>query len=153
MPIHGLDDVKKAIRKNKKNANDNLRAIYFDGLGTIIAQTPVLHGRARNNWFLTGGVAFSLSSTRDEGKSGAGSSNSLNTMPKNVLNKKVFFTNNLPYIGMLEYGGYPSPVKDGTFVNKTIGFEIRSINGFSKQAPGGWVRKELIRMANKVRAL
>ena len=154
MSIHGLDDVKKAMQQTKKNVNTKLFKIYFKGLASIVKQTPVLHGRARNNWFLSSGAAFSLTSGRDANKSGSGSTNSLNTLPKNVLDKKVYFTNNLPYIGMLEYGGYHSPVKKGTYVNKAIGYEIRSVNGWSRQIdPGGWVRKELISMQNKIRAL
>jgi len=62
-------------------------------------------------------------------------------MPKIVLNKKIFYTNNLPYIGVLEYGGFPVPGGDLTS------------GGFSKQAPEGWVRKTLIQMQNKIRSL
>ena len=39
-------------------------------------------------------------------------------MPRYVLGKKIFFTNNLPYIGILEYGGFPKPVKKGSRINR-----------------------------------
>lgn len=140
MSLQGLDDVKKMIAKNKLESNDKLRKIYFKGLSTIIKETPVDEGRARNNWFLTAKNPSGLVG-RGGGSSG-GSHQSLNNMPKNVLNKKIYFTNNLPYIGMLEYGGYGSK-------------ETRKTNsrGFSKLAPKGWVRIELVNMLNKVRAL
>lgn len=51
----------------------------------------------------------------------------------------IYISNNLPYITMLEYGGYPDPVKKGTYNKKTGQYEVRSANGFSKQAPNGMV--------------
>jgi hypothetical protein len=147
MPIKGMDDVKKAMAKTKSNSNLKVKAIFFDGLSEIIKETPVDTGRVRNNWFLTTGQSFSLSGGRAASKSGSGSISSLSTMPDKVLNNKIFFANNMPYIETLEFGGYPNP-SSGT---KTSG-------GYSKQlipfnTPKGWVRSNLIRMANKVRSL
>ena len=85
--------------------------------------------------------------------SGLAATRQLNQMPTGVLNKKVFFSNNLPYIKALEYGGYPDPVKLGTYDKKLKEHVKKSSGGFSKQAPGGWVRTTLIAMANKVRKL
>jgi hypothetical protein len=147
MPIKGMDNVKKAIAKTKADSNIRLYSIFFDGLSEIIKETPVDTGRVRNSWFLTKGQPLSLSSGRSADKSGSGSISSLNSMPPSVLNKKIYFTNNMPYIETLEFGGYPNP-SSGT---KTSG-------GYSKQlipfnTPKGWVRSNLIRMANKVRSL
>lgn len=153
MPLKGVDNVKKAIAKTKKKANNSLLKIYFSGLSRIIRETPTDTGRAKNSWFLTSGSSFSLLSGRDSNKGGEGSLGSLSEIPKNVLGKKIFFTNNLPYIGVLEYGGYPNPVKEGSYNKKNKSFEILSISGFSKQAPGGWVRSNLIIMQNKIRQL
>ena len=41
MPIQGMKEVKKAIAKNKKQANMDVHAMYFVGLRTIIKATPV----------------------------------------------------------------------------------------------------------------
>jgi hypothetical protein len=147
MPIKGMDELKKIIAKNKKDSNIRLYALFFDGLSEIIKETPADTGRVRNSWFLTKGQPFSLSSGRSADKGGSGSISSLNSMPEYVLNKKLYFTNNMPYIETLEFGGYPNP-SSGT---KTSG-------GYSKQlipfnTPKGWVRSNLIRMANKVRSL
>tara|TARA_R110000764_G_scaffold108688_4_gene194609 strand:- start:2180 stop:2623 length:444 start_codon:yes stop_codon:yes gene_type:complete len=147
MPIKGMDNVKKMIAKNKKDSNIKLYAIFFDGLSEVIKETPVDKGRVRNNWFLTKGQPFSMTSGRSEDKSGSGSISSLSAMPESVLNKKLYFTNNMPYIETLEFGGYPNPSKG----KKTSG-------GYSKQlipfnTPKGWVRSNLIRMRNKVRSL
>ncbi len=153
MPLHGLAAVKKAIRKNKKEANELIKAVYLDGLGQIVSGTPADKGRARNNWFLTVGQPFGLeSSGRTTNKTGAWSMMSIGTMPKNVLNKKIYFTNNLPYIETLEYGGFPNPVKQGSYIKRSKSFEKLSSGGFSKQAPSGWVRSTLILMQNKIRS-
>ena len=152
MPLDGMDNVKKMIAKNKRDANEKIRGVYLSGLSNIIRATPTDTGRARNNWFLSVGVPFSLAG-RSSKKGGGGSERSLQQMPKWVLNKKIFFTNNLPYIGVLEYGGFPSPVENGSYIKRSKSFEILSVNGFSKQAPGGWVRTTLIKMQNKIRSL
>lgn len=141
MPLKGMAEVKKMIAENKKKTNEDMKSLYFVGLRTIIKGTPVDEGRARNNWFLTVGSPSGLVGRADSTR-GGGSDASLMTMPESVLNKKIYFTNNLPYIETLEYGGYPTP-SSGT---KTTG-------GFSKQAPNGWVRKTLKAMAKKIRSL
>lgn len=153
MPLAGVDDVKKMLAKNKKESNDKIRKVYFSGLRDVVKGTPVDTGRIRNNWFLTKGLPFTLSSGRESQKGGNGSFRSLEGMPKNVLNVKVYFSNNMPYVGVLEYGGYPSPVRLGTYNKKSKSYTIKSVNGYSKQAPKGWVRSALISMQNKMRAL
>ena len=165
MPLQGLDNVKKMIAKNKREANIKVKAVFLDGLGKVIAGTPVgltqgevpssvtaTSGYHRNNWFL--GVGFSSSLIgREPARGGAGSYTSLASMPNWVLNKKLYFTNNGPAIEILEYGGYPNPVKKGSRLRGKNKFKILSINGFSGQADKGWVRSTLIAMANKIRAL
>jgi hypothetical protein len=147
MPIKGMDDVKKAMDKTKSDSGLKLYAIFFGGGSEIIKETPVDTGRTRNSWFVTQGQPFSMTSGRSANKSGSGSLSSLNTMPTNVLNNKIYITNNMPNIIPLEFGGYPNPSKG----KKTSG-------GYSKQlipfnTPKGWVRSNLIRMADKVRSL
>ena len=137
MALIGLDNVKRAMADLKLSANNDLRAIYINGLGNIQKQTPVDEGRARNNWFLS----VSTPSNKTTSATGSPSLTEITSMPSTVLGKKVLFTNNLPYIGLLEYGGYPQP---GT---------SKTVNGFSSQAPNGWVRATLIKMANKIRNL
>ena len=138
MPLIGLDNVKKAMNVDiYLQINDDIKGVYLAGLTNVIKETPVDSGRARNNWFLS----VSTPSTKLTSVSGAANFNQLNKLPKRVLNRKLYFTNNLPYITTLEYGGFPVPGGDLT------------TNGFSKQAPKGWVRSTLIKMANKIRSL
>ena len=152
MPLHGLDDVKKMMNKSKDDANTKIKGVYFAGLSNIIAATPADQGLHRNAWFLSVRAA-SVKTRKLKNKGGVNSINQLYKMPESVLGKKIYFTNNAPAISLLEYGGYPSPVKKGSYIKKSKSYQILSINGFSKQAPGGWVRSTLISMSNKIRTL
>ena len=152
MPIKGMDNVKKAIAKNKREANDAVKGVYFSGLELIVKGTPTDEGRARNNWFLSVGTPFSLSGRADD-KAGSGSYSSIETMPNYILNKKIYFSNNLPYIEKLEYGGFPTPVKKGSYIKKTKSYQKLSSGGFSLQAPDGWVRKAIVLMQQKIKQL
>lgn len=150
MPLRGNVDLKKA----REILNTDLKGVYFDGLKNIVEQTPADTGRARNNWFLTDGVPSGLSG-RGENDSGSGSLTSvIEGMPKSVIGKKLYFTNNLPYINTLEYGGYPDPVK-GSYDKETKSYVKLSQGGFSLQLeePGGWVRKTLQKMKRKIASL
>ena len=151
MPLKGRANVDKAIEDKYLKVNDDIRGVYLQGLYNVVKGTPVDEGRARNNWFLTTGAASSKTTTSKS--KGLGAIRSIRQMPHRVINQKIFFTNNLPYIEALEYGGYPSPVKQGTYVKKSKSYEVRSSGGFSKQAPSGWVRRTLKSMAKKIRQL
>ena len=151
MPLIGRANIDSAIQKTYMKANDDVRGVYLQGLYNIVLATPVDEGRARNNWFLTADVPSSKKTTSKS--KGLNALRQLRQMPKRVINKKMFFTNNLPYIETLEYGGYPTPVKLGSWDVKSKEYVIKSEGGFSKQAPVGWVRKTLKAMAKKVRQL
>tara|TARA_R110000868_G_C10336719_1_gene714784 strand:+ start:65 stop:505 length:441 start_codon:yes stop_codon:yes gene_type:complete len=146
MPLKGMAEVKKMIAANKKQANEDIKSLYFVGLRAIIKGTPVDEGRARNNWFLTVGNPSGLVG-REDSASGGGSEASLMTMPEYVLNKKIYFTNNLPYIETLEYGGYPNPSNG----DKTTGGYSTQLTPF--KSPKGWVRATLIGVANEIKKL
>ena len=152
MPLIGRAAVDKAIEKRYLQANDDVKGVYLAGLTQIISGTPVDSGRARNNWFLS--VGSPSGATTSSKSKGLATIRQLRKMPKRVLGRKLYFTNNLPYIGLLEYGGYPKPVKKGSYNKKTKKYEILSINGYSMQTDGGpWVRPTLLKMASKIRKL
>ena len=144
MPLIGRENFNKLTSEGLERVNKDLRGVYLSGLFNVVKGTPVYEGRARNNWFLTNGSPSGLVGRADD-KSGGGSEASLMSMPPNVLNKKIYFTNNLPYIGVLEYGGYPNPSKG----KKTTGGYSNQLRPF--KTPKGWVRATLISMANKIR--
>lgn len=70
-----------------------------------------------------------------------------------ILGKNIslFIFNNSPYAGVVEFGGYPDPVKFGTWIKKKQAYEIRSIAGFSKQAPVGMMRTNILNYKNRMR--
>lgn len=137
-----------AIKERIENLNKGLRSIYFETLADIVAGdigTPADTGRARQGWFLT--VNNPTSSVNGGGVS------QLTKMPKNVLGKKIYFTNNTSYINVLEYGGFPSPVKKGSYDKISKSYIKLSANGFSKQAPNGFVRVNLKKAQMRIKQL
>jgi len=151
MPLIGRDKVDKAIEARYLKANDDLLKIYLRGMANIIKDTPVDKGTARNNWFFSIGAPSSAITTSSS--NGLATIRELRKVPKRVLNRKLYLTNNLPYIGVLEYGGYPSPVKKGSYIKSLKKYQKLSSGGFSLQAPGGWVRKALMTMQSDIRKL
>ncbi|GAF96509.1 unnamed protein product, partial [marine sediment metagenome] len=117
--------------------NRRLKAIYLQGLGNISIGTPIDEGRAANNWFLTENAPFGGTTTLTSGN------NSFEErMPQSVIGKKLYYTNNMPYIMALEYGLY-----------KGVGPKTVAGDGgiYSDQAVGGWVRKELLTIRAAIR--
>lgn len=117
-------DIGEWCKKANKKVDTVARAITLEIFSRVIQRTPVDTGAARGNWQV--GI-----NTMPTGTVAAGGTNNLGSLKgKPVVGNVIWLVNNLPYIGVLEYGGYPNPPKTGT---KTIG-------GFSKQAPAGMVR-------------
>ena len=109
--------------------------------GFIIEGWPVDEGRSRANWFATS-KSPSQATTEATDKSDKGVKTAT-TAQKEVFSSKqwdsFYLSNNLPYAAVIEFGGYPDPVKFGTRL-KDGSYEKRSKSGYSKQAPNGSVR-------------
>ena len=97
---------------------------YIDYLGWFGDADGYVGGRARNNWFL--GTKLTEQTTKQTANKGTGYINK--DLPKDILNSKVFFYNNLPYINRLEYGSH------------------------STQAPKGMVRLSLLKWRKNLRS-
>lgn len=152
MPIHGVANVIESMQGMREVANEKLIGIYTRGLQNMVYASPVHYkdgGRFRNNWFLK--VGSPSGKTRNKSVGGGGSLSSIGRLPASVLNKKIYFVNNTPYATVIEYGGFPNPVRLGT--NTGSGFQKLSSGGYSKQAPHGVVRVELVKMRRKIREL
>lgn len=140
------------------------RKLLLGALSGVVERTPVDTGRARGNWQVT---QDSPSTSVIESFDRSGSqSQAVATAAIGRLSPfaRAFISNNLPYIGVLEYGGYPPPsegpkrtrafkfvTKDGKRrkVNLTAKTRAResalagpkvTAQGFSIQAPNGMVR-------------
>jgi hypothetical protein len=144
-----LSDVTSMLSSEKyAQVEKATRAAFIDVSSEIIIKTPVDTGRARANWFITQGSPSSEVTTSSNGSSRISEVQS--KLSGDVLGKVFYLVNNLPYIGVLEFGGYPKNVKKGSRVKKGKGaFEIRSINGYSKQAPNGFVRLSVSKFERK----
>ena len=70
---------------------------------------------------------------------------------RSVSDKSMFFFNNSPYARVVEFGGYPKPVKVGTWIKKEKRFRKLSRGGFSKLAPKGMLRISVANMRLRLR--
>lgn len=101
--------------------------------GQIVKASPVDTGRFRGNWFPT--ILIPSTQTSASGRSASQINQEIaQTISQSGNNRIYFFTNNLPYAEVIEFGLYPG---DGP---KTTG-------GFSTQAPQGVVRVTARRFA------
>lgn len=102
------------------------QAIVIELFSSIILDTPVDTGRARANWQVSNGVPKDgVVASLDP--SGAMTVTTVQ-QHKTDTSKIAYLTNNLPYIGRLEY------------------------DAWSKQAPAGMVRKNMARVELIVKA-
>jgi len=144
-----LSDILERFDKQTiKDANDVTREYAKNMFGTIIEKTPVGDfdpdhaGTLKGGWVLSTGSPSKSKGTPDPTRT----RNSLK-IPQKIVTKKgtkqLFLSNNHPYVGVVEYGGYPASPVRGTFDKRTGQYQIRSSGGFSKQAPNGMVRTTL----------
>jgi hypothetical protein len=113
----------------RKDADDFIRkdfqATALQLFSLIVEETPVDKGSARGGWQPSVGVPNLLGGPANPNKT-------ITSVPKNPLLLPYFLSNPLPYIEVLEFGGYgPGP--------KTTG-------GFSKLAPRGMIRTNMKRL-------
>lgn len=138
-------DVRNFVEKTKRNNETVMRAVSLKLFSSIIKASPVDTGRFRMNWQTSGaspatGIVAGVDPTGASAISAA-----TNFVTSTSSWQELTLTNNLPYANVIEFGGYPSPVLKGTYNSKTKKYEIRSVGGFSKQAPSGVVRVNVLR--------
>lgn len=131
-----FEEVKARLRSR---ATRYFRALAFEAYRRIVFRTPVLTGRARANWMFTADAPSDEVRDTVDPTGGTTVAEGATQAQALELGQPAFIVNNLPYIGVLEHGGYPDPVKRGTWMGPGRGYEIRSAGGFSKQAPAGMV--------------
>lgn len=116
------------LDRGKRESRKIIRSVAKE----VIMDTPVDTGRLKNNWYASN-RKVPTQTTQATDASGA---NSMSRVDKALTRLKIgqtfYMANNLPYARVVEYGKYPNPPKNPT--GKTV-------NGFSKQAPQGMLRK------------
>lgn len=138
-------DVSKFVEKAKKNPEKVMRQVSIKLFSAIIKASPVDTGRFRMNWMASGGNPASGVTDATDKSGNIAIGNATGFVLKAADWREFTLTNNLPYANVIEYGGYP-------------GGGPNTVGGFSKQAPQGVVRVNVLRFqqlideeANKVK--
>ena len=120
--------------KTDKQLNRIIKKTVFDLTSAIIQGSPTDTGRFRGNWQ----VSFDKptdSELSNLDKSGNATISKIGTqINSNKVPLVYWINNNLHYGNSLEYGLYPKNSKTG-----------KTINGFSIQAPMGFVRLNIVK--------
>lgn len=124
-------DVKKFADQFEGGAEQAIRGTAIKLWSAVIKSSPVDEGRFRGNWFASGASPATKTTTNTD-KTG---DKAISAASQNVHSQKDWsaftLTNNLPYSEVIEFGGYP----DGP----------NTTGGFSKQAPAGVLRVNVLR--------
>jgi hypothetical protein len=133
-----------------------VKKVTFELLRMIVVRTPVDTGRAAGSWMVAAGgvdgfvLPDSASLSKDEAVSRA--MMAVNKINFSDLNTVYWIFNNLPYIASLEFGLYPKSPKRGS--RQPDGqYVIKTVDGYSKQAPAGMVRISIAEIEVKISAL
>ena len=122
----------------------------FRKISGVVLLTPVDTGRARSSWNVSrgepdgsvrsGGGRDSKGRYQKGGSRAPTAATASGVMRSLGVYETVWIASGLPYIKVLEYGGYPqSPVR-GSWDRRTRSWVVKSAGGYSKQAPRGMVR-------------
>ena len=104
MPWQGTDPLKWAA-KMKDVPKDAVKIFAFSIFSRVVMRTPVDTGAARQNWLVTlNGETTECDLSKRKG--GRVVSAGAKIIESAKGDDKIYIQNNLPYIRMLEYGGY-----------------------------------------------
>jgi hypothetical protein len=159
MGWQGTDPIRWAA-KTKDASRAAINIFAFEVFRRVVERTPVDTGAARQNWLVT-----TNNETNDYDLSKAKGGRAMSDGKKTIDNAKgddtIFIQNSVPYIRMLEYGGYgvakgqgksligkKRPTKEGLPQGDSPSVERQkrekqpskiTADGFSLQAPHGMV--------------
>lgn len=115
-----IDQVAQFAQKARDSINETQRAIVLELFSSVIMDTPVDTGRSRGEWLTSSGTPVTTLANRLDMSGLEAVTDIVAAIPKSG-DITMYLTNNLPYIGALEYG-------------------------HSNQAPSGMVRKNIARL-------
>ena len=160
--VAGMSELGDLMREISKRTGAKIENVIIESgikmTDSIMAKSPVDTGRFRGSWIATSSRPSRNQKPRKRSER-AIKSEAIAKLTKAIEKQTTFYiVNNLPYANVIEYGLYPKNVKKGTRNRKTKRFEIRTVNGFSRQAPAGLVRvtakeykRDLKRLIEKLR--
>jgi hypothetical protein len=118
------------VEKAKGDCDQVVRDVLID-LSAVVPRTPVDTGHAQANW------QFGTDSMPTDEIPGVNPPDLAADIQSAKAGHIHYLVNNVPYIGKLEYGGYPIPGAGKT------------VNGFSTQAPAGMARLTMLEVKAK----
>ena len=139
--------LRKYDKLSLKSADKILSKVTLDIFGGVIEDTPVgdfdpdHEGTLKGSWMVTKRTPSSSRVNRQMPRRKGDSIKKQISNKMATRNIPMFLTSNSPYVNVVEWGGYIKNPTLGTYNKVTRRHEIRSIGGFSKQAPRGMVRR------------
>lgn len=131
---------------NQTAANKVLQEAGYNMFGSVIEETPVGvgpdKGVLKGGWRVSSHKRGYASLRRQPNRTRVSITSQIRTKV-NLLKRPVYLVNAVPYVNVVEYGGYTKNPRLGTWNPDTRRYEIRSRGGFSKQAPKGMVRRNV----------
>lgn len=124
--LQGMSKVKKAIEDAPDRGLLMVQKIAMDLYQKVIIKSPVDSGRFRSNW------QFSINRPITTPILTGGSKGLAPIKALTEIPKSIWLSNNLPYSRVIEYG---------LFTTKP--YTIKTVGGYSKQAPRGVARISL----------
>lgn len=130
-PSSFIQTVEADLTKRQKD-------IVIDALGGVVLQSPVDTGAFRASHRVSINQPDQFYNEAEKDKGGASTiSKGTSALSRLVPYSTVYIQTNSPYGPKIEFGQYPSPVKKGSYDKQAKRYVIKSINGFSQQAPQG----------------
>ncbi|MFW1763763.1 hypothetical protein [Acinetobacter calcoaceticus] len=117
---------------------DRQRKIVIDALQGVVLQSPVDTGAFRASHRVSINQTDQSFNEAEKDKGGGSTiSKGTSALSRLVPFSIVYIQTNAPYATAIEFGQYPNPVKKGSYDKKAKKYVIKSVGGFSQQAPQG----------------
>ncbi len=154
--------LRRALTAAENNADQLVRKVLLDAYAKITKKTPVDTGRAKGNWNISAGSPDLSVDDNASDDSDVGTPSNPPALPSQALDV-YYISNNLPYIEVLENGGYPVRGGGGTpgprgpsgprkKKTKKPKRPKTTAAGFSVQAPEGMVKVTLQEITLELKA-
>ena len=119
--------VDNLLDKAADKASKRVRGTVLGIMRDTIKDTPVDTGRLRGNWFSS--IGSPVDATPEGRTMGASMSNAVDVTKKFNIGDDVYFTNNLPYAYIVEFGGMVNghPRKGVGMLRRSIGIRTSKL--------------------------
>jgi hypothetical protein len=142
-------DLERFAKKAESTVLDVRKNLAYELFKRIVNRTPVYFeheshsGTTRNNWKLTIGTLNTSIASGTDKKGNITKARASKILKKLQGDETIYISNSVPWIFHLEDGLYSKNPSVGSYNTQTKQYEVRTINGFSTQAPRGMVKVTL----------